>query len=213
MSQKSVKRRRLKARGRGRRRDPLSPIERSLQMAKVRSRKNRSTEMRVAACLVRHGLRGWKRDVQNVPGRPDFCFGSRRVAIFVDGCFWHGCPICKRNVPQSRRRFWYEKIASNQRRDRKVGRILKSEGYVVIRIWEHALGDNRWMARLRSALLRAPDGYSKRVRSASASGFATASASATGTALPICRMQPHHEPSNAQSSGKPCKRAHSRTVR
>lgn len=131
------------------RHDPLSPEQRSAQMAKVRGKYNRSTEMHVAGCLIRFGFRGWKRHVKTVPGRPDFCFIAERVALFVDGCFWHGCPRCRRNVPHARRRFWQDKIESNRRRDRRVKYTLQSQGYVVIRIWEHAVCNNRWLARLR----------------------------------------------------------------
>lgn len=137
------------------RHDPLSPIQRSAQMAKVRAKKNRSTEMRVAAYLIRRGLRGWQRQAEDLPGCPDFCFIEERVAVFVDGCFWHGCHHCRRNVPHSRRGFWQEKIESNRRRDRKVERMLRFQGYAVIRIWEHALVDERWVKRLRSALRKA----------------------------------------------------------
>ena len=136
------------------RHDPLSAIQRSAHMAKVRAKKNRSTEMRVAAYLIRRGLRGWRRQAADVPGRPDFVFVEERVAVFVDGCFWHGCRHCRRNVPHSRRSFWKAKIESNRRRDRKVERSLRSHGYAVVRIWEHALGDERWMARLRLALVK-----------------------------------------------------------
>jgi DNA mismatch endonuclease (patch repair protein) len=136
------------------RRDPLTSEQRSLQMAKVRARGNRSTEMRVAGCLIRHGFRGWKRHL-DLPGRPDFCFVRRRVTVFVDGCFWHGCPKCRRNMPNGRRDFWSRKIESNRRRDRKVERILRAQCYAVLRIWEHSLRDDRWLSRLRAALHRA----------------------------------------------------------
>jgi DNA mismatch endonuclease (patch repair protein) len=135
------------------RHDPLTPEQRSVQMAKVRARKNRSTEMRVAAYLIRYGFRGWKRHV-DLPGRPDFCFMRQRITVFVDGCFWHGCPRCGRNVPHSRREFWRLKIGSNRRRDRKVERLLLAQGYTVFRVWEHALSDDRWLNRLRSVLQR-----------------------------------------------------------
>ena len=134
------------------RRDPLTPDQRSSQMAKVRARKNRSTEMRVAAHLIKKGFRGWKRHTRGVLGCPDFCFIQQRVAVFVDGCFWHGCPRCRRNVPHSRRAFWKRKIESNRRRDQKVKRILQSQGYKVLRIWEHALTDERWLRKLRVVL-------------------------------------------------------------
>lgn len=134
--------------------DPLNPQQRSERMAKVRGRGNRSTEMRVAACLIRRGFRGWQRHSSNVPGRPDFCFTRERIAVFVDGCFWHGCPRCQRNVPHSRRDFWRNKIESNRRRDRRVKRMLRQQGYSVFRIWEHSLCDDRWLKRLGTALRR-----------------------------------------------------------
>lgn len=134
------------------RHDPLTTQERSARMSKVRATKNRSTEMRVASCLIRNGFRGWKRHVADVPGRPDFCFIAERVVVFVDGCFWHGCPHCQRNMPHSRREFWKAKIESNRRRDRKIKRLLRVQGYAVMRIWEHALCDERWLTRLRLML-------------------------------------------------------------
>lgn len=137
------------------RRDPLSPEERSERMARVRATNNRSTEKHVAACLIRLGLRGWTRHPEEVAGRPDFCFVKERVAIFVDGCFWHGCPHCQRNIPVTRRHFWEEKLRINRRRDRRVKRTLQSQGYAVVRIWEHALRDKRWLRRLTSELQKA----------------------------------------------------------
>jgi DNA mismatch endonuclease (patch repair protein) len=138
--------------------DPLNPQQRSARMAKVRGRGNRSTEMRVAAHLIRQGFRGWKRHSFDVPGRPDFCFIRERIAVFVDGCFWHGCPRCQRNVPHSRRDFWQNKIESNRRRDRKVKRMLREQGYAVFRIWEHSLCDDRWLKRLTTLLRCAAQG-------------------------------------------------------
>lgn len=132
--------------------DPLSPRERSAQMARVRATGNRSTEMRVAGCLIRRGIGGWRKHPLDITGRPDFCFLKQRVAVFVDGCFWHGCGRCGRNIPRSRRIFWRGKIEANRRRDRRVERALRSQGYVVVRIWEHALGNKRWMVRLLSVL-------------------------------------------------------------
>jgi DNA mismatch endonuclease, patch repair protein len=138
------------------RHDTLTPKERSARMSKVRGKGNRSTELRVAAMLIRSGVRGWKRHSPDVPGCPDFYFVSERVAVFVDGCFWHGCPVCKRNVPHARRRFWLNKIQSNKHRDRKVMGRLRKEQCVVIRIWEHAVAERTWLVRLQR-ILRAAD--------------------------------------------------------
>ncbi len=128
--------------------DRLSAAERSALMAKVKPRQNKSTEMRVAAVLIRAGVRGWKRHPKDITGRPDFYFPSKTLAIFVDGCFWHGCPRCRRNVPTNRREFWTDKIAANRRRDRAVNRALKQSGLRVLRIWEHSLNDRRWVDSL-----------------------------------------------------------------
>jgi DNA mismatch endonuclease (patch repair protein) len=136
------------------RHDPLTPKQRSAQMAKVRGRRNRSTDMRVAAHLMRRGFRGWKRHPRNILGCPDFCFVQERVMVFVDGCFWHGCPKCRRNLPYAQRDFWRRKIDSNRRRDRKVTRLLRAQGYTVVRIWEHDLSNGRWVEKLWRTLQR-----------------------------------------------------------
>lgn len=132
--------------------DPLTTEERSLRMSKVRSSRNRSTEMRVAAILIRLGVRGWRKHPSEVPGKPDFLFTAERIAVFVDGCFWHSCPRCRRNLPISRRDFWKSKIDGNRRRDARVRAQLRSQGYHVIRIWEHSLNNDVWLSRLRTAL-------------------------------------------------------------
>jgi DNA mismatch endonuclease, patch repair protein len=134
------------------RRDPLTDEERSARMALVKGKGNRSTELCVAGCLVRAGIRGWQRHSPDVTGHPDFVFPAKRIAIFVDGCFWHGCPSCRRNVPYSRRRFWVEKIAVNRRRDRHVTRTLKAQGYAVLRLWEHQLTERKWLTDLKRLL-------------------------------------------------------------
>lgn len=128
--------------------DRLTPAKRSAHMAKVRAKGNRSTELRVAAKLIREGIRGWKRHPPHIPGCPDFYFPLDRIVLFVDGCFWHGCPKCKRNMPRTRQQFWLDKINGNRRRDARIGRTLRSEGLIVLRIWEHALSDGRWLTRL-----------------------------------------------------------------
>lgn len=137
--------------------DPLSPIERSIRMAKVKSALNRSTELHVAASLVRRGIRGWKRQPTSIAGKPDFVFTEQRLALFIDGCFWHGCRRCNRNLPRARREFWRAKIDANRTRDRKVRNLLRSQGYSVMRVWEHSLKDDRWLVRLQTILAAAVD--------------------------------------------------------
>lgn len=137
--------------------DPLSPIERSIRMAKVKGARNRSTELHVAGCLIRSGIRGWKRQPTSIAGKPDFLFAEQRLALFIDGCFWHGCGRCNRNLPRARREFWRAKIDANRTRDRKVRDLLRSQGYSVMRVWEHSLRDGRWLLRLRTMLAAAVD--------------------------------------------------------
>lgn len=116
--------------------DVFSKAKRSSVMAAIRSRGNRSTERAFAAFLRRARLRGWTLHSATVVGRPDFYFYNQRVAVFVDGCFWHGCPKCFQ-APRQNARFWAEKIERNRKRDRAVGHLLRRQGIRVIRIWEH----------------------------------------------------------------------------
>ena len=118
--------------------DSVSAETRSSVMAKVRSRGNRSTEWRVRAILMRAGFRGWIMNAPDICGKPDFVFRSEQVVIFVDGCFWHGCPACKR-FPQSNVSYWDSKIARNRKRDHSVTTRLRRDGWKVLRIWEHQL--------------------------------------------------------------------------
>jgi DNA mismatch endonuclease (patch repair protein) len=117
--------------------DTISTAMRSKVMAAVRGNGNLSTEMRMVALLRSHGIKGWRRG-QKVYGRPDFVFWTGRVAVFVDGDFWHGHPTRCR-MPKSNVEFWSAKITSNRRRDRDVTRTLKAAGWRVIRVWESSL--------------------------------------------------------------------------
>jgi len=74
----------------------------------------------------------------SISGKPDFAFQSERVLIFVDGCFWHGCPHCNR-IPTSNTGYWDGKIARNRQRDRSATEQLLVDGWKVVRIWEHEL--------------------------------------------------------------------------
>jgi DNA mismatch endonuclease (patch repair protein) len=114
---------------------------RSAAMRAVRSRKNRSTEIPVKMALVRAGLSGWKMHQRCVIGCPDFLFQAKRVALFVDGCFWHGCSKCC-HLPRTNTRYWATKITLNKRRDRRTTRALQARGYQVLRVWEHEIRSN-----------------------------------------------------------------------
>src|SRR5258708_17167883 len=125
-------------------RDPLSKRQRSALMAKVRHKGNRSTEMLVQATLRANRITGWRKHPRNMPGTPDFYFPKAKLAVFVDGCFWHACPKCGR-IPKTRTEFWLQKITSNRRRDDRTRRVLRRAGFATIRLWEHELRTTRWL--------------------------------------------------------------------
>jgi DNA mismatch endonuclease (patch repair protein) len=121
-------------------------------MSRVMGRGNRRTELALVQVFRKHGITGWRRH-QTVFGKPDFVFPKLRLAVFVDGCFWHGCPKhC--NQPANNRAFWRRKLAANKARDRLVTRALRRAGWRVLRIWEHEL-TRKSEARLVSRILRA----------------------------------------------------------
>lgn len=133
--------------------DPLTKAERSALMARVRAAGNASTEALLARLLREHRIAGWRRG-QAIWGKPDFVFRAAHVVLFVDGCFWHGCPRHKR-IPKSRVGFWRAKLARNLRRDRAVNRALRASGWRVLRVWECALSPKRrgaTIARIKRAL-------------------------------------------------------------
>lgn len=88
----------------------------------------------------------------NLPGKPDFAFPRQRVAIFVDGCFWHGCPDHYRR-PKSRQDFWDAKVAANVNRDCLVNELLAARGWKVLRLWEHELRPRNEAAALEKLAL------------------------------------------------------------
>jgi len=121
--------------------DTLTREERSERMSRVRSRGNRATELRLVALMRLNRVKGWRRGAP-LPGRPDFIFPAAKVAVFVDGCFWHRCPRHTR-TPKTHVAFWKSKLARNAQRDREVGRALRAAGWKVLRIWECALAPSR----------------------------------------------------------------------
>ena len=112
--------------------------ERSKHMAAVKGRGNRTTELAFRMHLVRARIKGWKMHPKAVIGHPDFYFPVKRIAIFVDGCFWHGCPRCG-HLPKTNHNFWSAKIARNRQRDARQGSVLARDGIQALRIWEHEL--------------------------------------------------------------------------
>jgi DNA mismatch endonuclease (patch repair protein) len=117
--------------------DVFTKAKRSDVMSRIRGHGNKETELALMKLLRCDHITGWRRH-QPVFGKPDFVFREARVAVFVDGCFWHGCPKhCK--TPAGNRPFWEKKLAANKARERRVNRELRKLGWRVVRIWEHDL--------------------------------------------------------------------------
>jgi DNA mismatch endonuclease (patch repair protein) len=133
--------------------DVFKRAKRSEVMAAIRSRGNKDTELKLASILRASRITGWRRH-QALPGRPDFVFSRQRVVLFVDGCFWHGCPKHGR-LPKTNITYWTQKLARNKTRDRSVSRALRKAGWMVLRVWEHDLfGSVAVAARIASALAK-----------------------------------------------------------
>jgi len=113
--------------------DVLTPAQRKLNMSRIRA-KNTGPEVKLRKLLYAEGIR--YRIHYQLPGKPDIVFTKKKIAVFIDGCFWHKCPVCFQE-PETRKEFWMKKIQSNVNRDEKVNEQLQSEGWTIIRIWEH----------------------------------------------------------------------------
>ena len=131
--------------------DVFTKAKRSEVMSRIRSRGNRDTELALARLLRGNKITGWRRHIQISTSprpspqrgegervRPDFVFRQARLTIFVDGCFWHGCPK-HATKPKNNRAFWHRKLSANKKRDLLVTRTLRKAGWRVLRIWEHEL--------------------------------------------------------------------------
>ena len=115
---------------------PVTNELRSRIMRSNKSRGNLSTELALIGLMRSAQISGWRRGVL-LPGRPDFVFKRERIAVFVDGCYWHGCK-CRR-LPSDNRNYWEEKFQANQARDKKVTQELRAQEWTVVRFWEHQL--------------------------------------------------------------------------
>lgn len=116
--------------------DVLSRKQRSYCMSRIKGR-NTKTEIMFRKLLWANGIRGYRLHAK-LPGRPDLYFPRKKVAVFVDGCFWHKCPKCFVR-PKSNRKFWDSKIAKNVYRDRRNTNELKASGIRVLRFWQHQI--------------------------------------------------------------------------
>jgi len=132
--------------------DNLSPDDRRKTMQAVKGKGTR-LEKRLWAMLAGMGLKGWKKNAETITGKPDVVFTDQRVAVFIDGCFWHGCPHCQRKLPVTNREYWERKIKRNVELARIYNEQLQQDGWTVVRIWEHEMADTAIIrARIRHAL-------------------------------------------------------------
>lgn len=137
--------------------DVFDQAKRSDVMSRIRGKGNLSTELKLIGAFKSAGITGWRRHVLLKPRvaqqdlslgakprrltvRPDFVFRAQKVAVFVDGCFWHGCPIHGAK-PKANAEFWEKKLAGNVLRDQRATKALEAGGWVVVRVWEHELAD------------------------------------------------------------------------
>ena len=159
--------------------DVFTKAKRSQVMSRIRGRGNKETELALAKLLRAAGITGWRQQVQIILGRSrgdeaqtfradrtrkirasrrlprvraDFTFRKERVVIFVDGCFWHGCPK-HATMPVNNRAFWLNKLTANKTRDRLVTHALRQCGWRVLRVWEHELSRKN-VARLTQKIRR-----------------------------------------------------------
>ncbi len=138
--------------------DVFDKNARSEIMRKVRSKENRSTELRLLKLFKDNGITGWRRNYP-VVGHPDFVFPKFKIAVFVDGCFWHGHD-CRNTRPQDNKEYWQKKRERNMRRDKEITARFESRGWTVLRIWECELRKNRieeTLTRIRGAMMTEAD--------------------------------------------------------
>lgn len=118
--------------------DNLKPEDRTKTMRAVKGKGTRP-ERSLFSMLAGMRLKGWQKNVNDIVGRPDVVFPVEQVAIFLDGCFWHGCFQCQRKLPETNREYWKRKISRNIELARENNQKLAEDGWLVLRIWEHEI--------------------------------------------------------------------------
>lgn len=117
--------------------DILTKEQRSYTMSMIKG-KDTKPEIALRKLLFASGLRGY-RIHYSLPGKPDIVFPKSKIAVFIDGCFWHKCPKCSIKNPTTNKKYWRKKIESNIKRDKVVNAELRRRGWKVMRIWEHEI--------------------------------------------------------------------------
>lgn len=114
--------------------DIFDSSKRSEIMSKVHSKGNKSTELELIQIFKQNNIVGWKRNYP-VKGHPDFVFLDKKVAVFVDGCFWHGHD-CRNTRPKDNSDYWSKKRERNMKHDKEITELFEKRGWKVVRIWE-----------------------------------------------------------------------------
>jgi DNA mismatch endonuclease (patch repair protein) len=117
-------------------------------MQAVRGR-GTSLGRRFFSSLAAAGIQGWKKNPNDVIGKPDVAFPGKRVAIFLDGCFWHGCKYCGKKLPKTNTQYWAKKIKRNCILAKMHNRKLRALGWRIFRIWEHEIAKEKSLKLLR----------------------------------------------------------------
>ncbi|HVZ80904.1 MAG TPA: very short patch repair endonuclease [bacterium] len=122
-------------------------------MSAIRA-KGTDPEETLISTLRRSGIRSGRRHLKKLPGRPDLSFLDQRIAVFVNGCYWHRCPYCKKPLPKSHRSFWRKKFEANVERDKRKNRELRKLGWRPIVVWECRLKNDpeKQVARIKKML-------------------------------------------------------------
>lgn len=134
--------------------DNLTPEDRRKTMRAVKG-KGTKPERQLWAMLAGMGLGEWRKNADDITGKPDVVFDNKKTAIFVDGCFWHGCPHCQRKLPQTNRQYWERKINRNVELAKLNNQKLRVDGWLVIRVWEHEIRNQVDRKRIRYEILQA----------------------------------------------------------
>ncbi len=120
-------------------RDGRAPIPQKAITSRIMSAikgKNTKPELALRKELWHLGIKGYRLHWKKAPGRPDISFPGKKLAIFVNGCFWHRCPNCQPPLPKNHSRFWKEKFKKNTVRDQQKIKLLMEQDWATLEIWE-----------------------------------------------------------------------------
>ena len=136
-------------------RAPIPEKELTSRVMSANRAKNTTPELVLRKELSRLGLRGYRLHRKGVLGRPDLSFGPQRLAIFVNGCYWHRCPRCQLPLPRTHTEFWKAKFERNRRRDAAKNALLVESGWRTLTVWECEIRENPGgvASRVKAALI------------------------------------------------------------